>query len=367
MRHPHRFSRPRSADDRFAGPDRAALHALWHALTRHGAYRGERGGEARGTEFERHGRAGRDERAFSGDGRDDGSRREFSGHEHGRRGRRSLDGSREDFDRQGRQGRQGRDNGRYEGRREHRHQDRHEFAGSPRNEGRHSHRHYWLHALWHAIGRHHEGRGGGRGGRFGGGPGGFGGGPGGFDGDGFPRGRKFSSDDLQLLLLSMIDAQPSHGYELIKALETRSNGFYSPSPGMVYPALTYLEELGYVTVQLEGNRKRYELADAGREYLAANRERVELMLAKLSHIARKMDSVRRAFAGEEPADVSEGGWLPELNEARRTLKHALLRRDSVPAAEQRRIAEILMRAAKEIEAASTPDSSGKPENNEPTP
>jgi DNA-binding PadR family transcriptional regulator len=206
-----------------------------------------------------------------------------------------------------------------------------------------------LHALWHAIGRHHRGgeRGGERGGRFGGygGPGGFGGG----DGDGFPRGRKFSSDDLQLLLLALLDAQPSHGYELIKALETRSNGFYSPSPGMVYPALTYLEELGYVTVQLEGNRKRYELAEPGRQHLADNRERVELMLAKLTHIARKMDSVRRAFAGEEQLDPAEGGWLPELIEARRALKHALLRRDNVPAAEQRRIAAILARATAEIE------------------
>ncbi|MGF6724374.1 DNA-binding PadR family transcriptional regulator [Paraburkholderia sp. GAS41] len=206
-----------------------------------------------------------------------------------------------------------------------------------------------LHALWHAIGRHH--RGGERGGRFGspgspGGPGGFGGG----DGDAFPRSRKFSSDDLQLLLLALLDAQPSHGYELIKALEARSNGFYSPSPGMIYPALTYLEELGFVTVQLEGNRKRYELAEPGRQHLADNRERVELMLAKLTHIARKMDSVRRAFAGEEQLDPAEGGWLPELIEARRGLKHALLRRDSVPAAEQRRIAAILARATAEIEA-----------------
>jgi DNA-binding PadR family transcriptional regulator len=204
-----------------------------------------------------------------------------------------------------------------------------------------------LHALWHAIGRHqhHRGeRGGDRSGRFGG-PGGFGGG----DGDGFPRGRKFSSDDLQLLLLALLDAQPSHGYELIKALETRSNGFYSPSPGMVYPALTYLEEIGFVTVQLEGNRKRYELADAGRQHLADNRERAEMMLAKLNHIARKMDSVRRAFAGEEPLDPSEGGWLPELIEARRALKHALFRRDNLPADEQRRIAAILARATAEIE------------------
>jgi DNA-binding PadR family transcriptional regulator len=211
-----------------------------------------------------------------------------------------------------------------------------------------------LHALWHAIGRGHRGeRGGDRSSRAGGYGGGYGGGGFGFggggDGEAFPRGRKFTSDDLQLLLLALLDAQPSHGYELIKALETRSNGFYSPSPGMVYPALTYLEELGYVTVQLEGNRKRYELAEPGRQHLAANRERVELMLAKLTHIARKMDSVRRAFAGEEPLDPSEGGWLPELVEARRNLKHALLRRDNVPVDEQRRIAAILVRATAEIE------------------
>jgi DNA-binding PadR family transcriptional regulator len=221
-------------------------------------------------------------------------------------------------------------------------------------DGLHSTHAFSLHALWHAIGRHHRGgdRGSDRSGRFGGGFGGGYGGPGGFgggDGDGFPRGRKFSSDDLQLLLLALLDAQPSHGYELIKALETRSNGFYSPSPGMVYPALTYLEEIGHVTVQLEGNRKRYELAEPGRQYLADNRERVELMFAKLNHIARKMDSVRRAFAGEEALDPNEGGWLPELIEARRALKHALIRRDNVPADEQRRIAAILARATAEIE------------------
>ena len=201
--------------------------------------------------------------------------------------------------------------------------------------------------MWHGAGRgDHRGRGG-RGG-WGDGPGGFGGFGGDF-GDGMPRGRKFSSDDLQLLLLAMLERQPSHGYELIKALDARSNGFYSPSPGMVYPALTYLEELGYVTVESEGNRKRYALSGPGRVYLEANRERAELMLAKLAHIARKMDMVRRAFAGEEPADVAEGGWVPELIEARRALKHALIRRSDAPADEQRRIAAILARAVDQIE------------------
>jgi DNA-binding PadR family transcriptional regulator len=206
-----------------------------------------------------------------------------------------------------------------------------------------AHHRFSLFAFWHAIGRHRGGRGG-----FGhhGGPG-F---PGGFgEGDGFPRGRKLTSEDLQLLLLALLEKQASHGYELIKALDARSNGFYSPSPGMVYPALTYLEELGYVSVETEGNRKRYALIEEGRTYLNEHRDRAEMMLAKLTHIGRKMDSMRRAFSGEEPADESEGGWLPELIDARRALKTALFRRDKLSADEQRRIAEILRRATQDIE------------------
>lgn len=190
-----------------------------------------------------------------------------------------------------------------------------------------------------------------------GGPGRGAGGPGfppGFGGDGMPRGRKFSSDDLQLLLLALLEDQPSHGYELIKALQTRSNGYYSPSPGMVYPALTYLEELGHVTVESEGNRKRYALAEEGRAHLEANREHVRMMFAKLQHIARKMDSVRRAFAGEEPAEAGDGGWVAELTAARQALKHALLRRDDATPEEQRRVAAILQRATREIEEGQAP-------------
>jgi DNA-binding PadR family transcriptional regulator len=222
-----------------------------------------------------------------------------------------------------------------------------------------SHERFSLHALWHAIGRGHHRP---PGGRFGADRFEFGRG----DDDGLPRGRKFSSEDLQLLLLALLAEEPRHGYELIKALEQRSNGFYNPSPGMVYPALTYLEELGYATVEAEGNRKRYALAEAGRTYLAENRERVDFMWAKLSHFARKMDSVRRAFAGEsaehadstESAEDASGGnaqrWLPEFAQARRALKHVLLLRSEASPAEQRRIAAILARAAAEIESGAAP-------------
>nr|WP_323123240.1 PadR family transcriptional regulator [Burkholderia alba] len=183
---------------------------------------------------------------------------------------------------------------------------------------------------------------------MGGGPGGFGGFGG--DDDGLPRGRQFSSDDLQLLLLALLAEQPSHGYELIKALDTRSSGFYAPSPGMVYPALTYLEEVGYVSVQVEGNRKRYALAEAGQTHLDAQRERVDLLFAKLTHLGRKMEFMRRAFAGETGDVTDEShGWLPDFVEAKMALRHALMRKSGAPADEQRRIAAILRRAVADIE------------------
>ncbi len=67
---------------------------------------------------------------------------------------------------------------------------------------------------------------------------------GGMFGGGFRTGRKFDAADLQLIILALLSEQPRHGYELIKTLEERSGGFYVPSPGVIYPALTYLEETG---------------------------------------------------------------------------------------------------------------------------
>ncbi|HEV2332187.1 MAG TPA: PadR family transcriptional regulator, partial [Gammaproteobacteria bacterium] len=65
----------------------------------------------------------------------------------------------------------------------------------------------------------------------------------GMGGRGFRTGRKLASGDLQLVILSLLADKPRHGYEIIKDVEERSGGFYSPSPGVVYPALTYLEEI----------------------------------------------------------------------------------------------------------------------------
>lgn len=219
----------------------------------------------------------------------------------------------------------------------------------------HHHQHHDHHDHDHAgfSPRHgHGGHGGhpGRGGR----PGGFG-----FSDDGgLPRGRKLSSDDLQLLLLALIAEQPSHGYELIKALETRSNGFYAPSPGMMYPALACMEDLGWVTIQLEGTRKRYALSDDGRAHLDANRAHVDMLLERLQQAAQKMDLMRSALAEGEEGPGGRGAWSAELAEARHALKRALMTRAGASLDEQRRIAAILARAAAEIEQG--PASGGQP-------
>lgn len=210
------------------------------------------------------------------------------------------------------------------------------FSHDPARHGAGRHGLAALLAMAQQHGRGHGGRGGG--GRHGDG---FG------DDEGLTRGRKFSADDLQLLLLGLLADGPSHGYELIKALQTRSNGYYTPSPGVVYPALTYLEEIGLASVEMVGNKKSYQLTEAGQAHLDANRERLALMLAKLQHLARKLDWMRRAMAGEQAAQP--GDWLAEFVAARQALKQALLLRDGADHAEQRRIAAILRRATAEIE------------------
>jgi DNA-binding PadR family transcriptional regulator len=195
--------------------------------------------------------------------------------------------------------------------------------------------------LW--MGRHPGGHGFGRSGR---GPfGGFGRG-----GGDFRSGRKFNAPDLQLIILAMLAEKPSHGYELIKALEERSNGFYTPSPGVIYPALTYLEEIGYAVFESEGTKKLYRITDSGRQYLEENREALDSMLKDLERIGQRMDRLRQAFQeGDFPGeDDFDGRGSREVHAARRVLRMALHEKRSASGDEAKRIAAILRRAAAEI-------------------
>src|ERR1700710_2794797 len=100
--------------------------------------------------------------------------------------------------------------------------------------------------------------------------GGFGGRHGMGGGDMMRAGRMLAQGDLRLIALALIAEQPRHGYEIIKLLEDKTAGWYSPSPGIVYPTLTYLEEVGYLTAQPEGAKRLYTITPEGRAHLEEN-------------------------------------------------------------------------------------------------
>jgi DNA-binding PadR family transcriptional regulator len=152
----------------------------------------------------------------------------------------------------------------------------------------------------------HEGRwAGGRGFRrhFGGG---FGGRHGMGGGDMMRAGRMLAQGDLRLIALALIAEQPRHGYEIIKLLEEKTAGWYAPSPGIVYPTLTYLEEAGYVTAQAEGAKKLYAITEEGRAHLEENRDFVDGVLARMSAIGEKAKRIREHFARGEYEGDDEG-------------------------------------------------------------
>jgi len=213
------------------------------------------------------------------------------------------------------------------------------------------------------IGRH-GGSGGGRGGHRHGGFGRHGRGGG---GDNFRMGRRLGAGDLQLLLLHLLQENPRHGYELIKELEQRTSFYYSPSPGVIYPALTYLEEIGFASVAAEGNKKLYRITETGAAFLKENQAAAEAMLSELVEIGHRFARAQKAMREEDGEDTDEeselGTWplgerrfghgrrrpeMVEMLQARHDLKRALVETIGAAPEDHARIAEILRRAAAEI-------------------
>jgi DNA-binding PadR family transcriptional regulator len=204
------------------------------------------------------------------------------------------------------------------------------------------------------------------------GPGGMGGpGRGGWGdfGDSFRIGRMMAAGDLRLIALYFIEQQPRHGYDLIKAIEDKTGGIYVPSPGVVYPALTFLEEANYVTSTAEGNKRLYTITDEGRAHLSDNRAAVETTLEYLGRIGEKAQTLRSRWEDAErrfsegfgrsqehdhahehgPApDRDMDGVIPDVNDARRDLKDAIKSAKKADPETQRRIAAILVRAAEDV-------------------
>ncbi|WP_207459034.1 PadR family transcriptional regulator [Azospirillum sp. SYSU D00513] len=151
------------------------------------------------------------------------------------------------------------------------------------------------------------------------------------------RRRVFEATELRLVLLRLIADQPRHGYDLIRAVEELTGGGYVPSPGVIYPTLTMLEEMGHIEkLGADGPRKAYAATEDGRAHLAAEAEMVEALFARLAKLASRRERtdgapIRRA-----------------MDNLRAVLMHRL-DREGVDADTQHAAAAILDEAAQRIE------------------
>jgi len=168
---------------------------------------------------------------------------------------------------------------------------------------------------------------------------GFGGpGRGGFGrGFGEGRGRLFDAGDVKLVILRLLADQPSYGYQLIKTMEERLAGGYTPSAGVIYPTLTLLEEEGLASAAVsDSNKKVYSLTPDGVAFLEKNKERVDELFERL----------------QEAGDEFRRGRSPEIMKAFMNLRGAVaarVARGSATPEQIRRIVEAIDAAAKSID------------------
>ena len=140
---------------------------------------------------------------------------------------------------------------------------------------------------------------------------------------GGPRGRQrmFGAGELRLVLLKLIADEPRHGYDLIRAIEELTHGDYAPSPGVVYPTLTLLGDMGLIEEQAsEGARKRYAATAEGRAHLQENAEEVGRLFVRLDEtgstrrehsrpeIGRAIGNLMQAMKNR----VARDGWNDDL-------------------------------------------------------
>ena len=170
---------------------------------------------------------------------------------------------------------------------------------------------------------------------------------GGMDADDILRAKRIlAQGDLRLIALALIAEQPRHGYEIIKLFEEKTGEWYSPSPGIVYPTLTYLEEAGHVTASAEGSKKLYAITDEGRAYLKSNRDVVDAVLDRLNALGERVNHWRRATRRERRY---QRPLTPLVEAAFDHLRETIGKRLEDDVAAEARLVEILARTDADLQ------------------
>ena len=147
-------------------------------------------------------------------------------------------------------------------------------------------------------------------------------------------GRFFDSGDLRYVILHLISDEPRHGYEIIKLIENEMSGAHSPSPGVIYPTLTLLEEMGLAAVTVDGTRKLYAITDQGRHELEANRAATDAILNRMR------------LAGERHARDGSGPIVRAMENLKLVLR---MRGDGLSPEQLAAVTDTIDEAAKRIE------------------
>lgn len=140
---------------------------------------------------------------------------------------------------------------------------------------------------------------------------------------------------MKYVILKLLNEKPMHGYEVMKALEERLRGCYSPSPGTVYPTLQWLEDESLVKSRDDEGKKVYEITDAGRRFLREHRDIIEEIFDRVKEavdeaLGGRMDEVNRSV-GRLVKEVYRTAWRAEDQTARK------------------RVVDVLKRATQELE------------------
>ncbi|MGB7404051.1 MAG: PadR family transcriptional regulator [Pacificimonas sp.] len=149
--------------------------------------------------------------------------------------------------------------------------------------------------------------------------------------------RMLKQGELPILILALIENEPMHGYALIEEIESRTGGTYAPSPGIMYPSLTLIADMGLAEEQADGSRKMYAITDKGREHLEEKRDEADDILARLDE------------AGGKRAETPD---MAPIGRAAMNLGAAVKLRvwdGKADREEARRIADVLDAAARKIE------------------
>ncbi len=151
------------------------------------------------------------------------------------------------------------------------------------------------------------------------------------------RRRMFDGTELRLILLKLIEEQPRHGYDLIKEIEERSGGAYAPSPGVVYPTLTMLDDMGLIEEsKSEGAKKQFAITGAGTAHLAERTEEIEALFERLTQLAGMRER-------------ANGGPIRRAMGNLRTVLQERLAAEGIDPDMLHNVAEILDEAARKIE------------------